>query len=294
MPLINDMTREEVVSKLQELARNLGTDTLRQEDIKRAGFIYDVQINFKNIKSALTESGLKPSRLGSAMATTNEELLEHIRRLQKKQGCPPTIMDLRREGKFSDKIYESRFGSFPEARAIALGGALSTTSNKTQKPGESNDMGDHFNFIGKAGEMYVISELLYRDYNANLALIDTGIDVIATKNDKTFYFQVKNVSFKNTNIRTISVTKSSFINNQRGNMFYMFVLQEESKKRVLVIPYQNIHQYIQKEIIQFDEQKRQFNISISIADNTVKIKSASDSQADEEVKHMVEDWKIIV
>lgn len=204
------------------------------------------------------------------------------------------IIDLRREGKFSDKIYETRFGSFPEARAIALGGTLPTQSKRTQKPGDSDNMGDHYNYMGKAGEMYVISELLYRDYNANLALVDSGVDVIATKNDKTFYFQVKNVSFKNTNIRTIPITKSSFINNQRGNMFYMFVLQKENEKKVLIVPYQNIHQYIQKEILQFDEQKRQFNISISITDGTVKIKSASDDQSDEEVKHMLEDWKIIV
>ena len=76
-------------------------------------------------------------------------------------------------------------------------------------------------------------------------------------------------------------------------MYYMFVLQMESEKKVLIVPYQNIHQYIQKEIIQFDEQKKQFNITISIADNTVKIHSASNTQRDEEVKHMVEDWKVI-
>ena len=286
--------QKEVIAKLQELARQLGTDTLRQKDIQKAGFFYQVQLSFGGkLKPALAAAGLKPSRLGEAMSTTDEELLQHIQDLQKKLGRPPVIIDLRREGKFSDKIYETRFGSFPEARAIALGGTPPTQSKRNQKPGDSDNMGDHFNYIGKAGEMYIISELLYQDYNANLALVDTGVDVIATKNDKTFYFQVKNVSFKNTNIRTVPITKSSFINNQRGNMYYMFVLQMESEKKVLIVPYQNIHQYIQKEIIQFDEQKKQFNITISIADNTVKIHSASNTQRDEEVKHMVEDWKVI-
>ena len=286
--------KEEVISKLQKLAKELGTNTLRQEDIKKAGFYYKIQKNFSKLSIALKQAGLKSSRLGNAMATTDEELQEHIRYLHKKLGVAPTIMDLRREGKFSDKIYESRFASFPEARALALGETSSTVPNKKQKPGDSNNAGDHFSYIGKAGEMYIVSELLYRDFNANLALIDTGVDVIATKNDKTFYFQVKNVSFKNTNIRTIPITKSSFINNQRGNMYYMFVLQEEDRKRVLIVPYQNIHQYIQQEIIQFDEQKRQFNITISIANDTVKINSALSSQQAAEVKHMIEDWKIIV
>lgn len=289
------MAKDNVIRKLQELAKKLGTDTLRREDIQKAGFLYQLDMEFGGkIKPALTAAGLKPSRLGEAMSTTEEELLQHIRDLQKKLGRPPIIIDLRREGKFSDKIYETRFGSFPEARAIALGGAPPTQIKKNQKPGDSDSIGDHFNYIGKAGEMYIISELLYQDYNANLALVDTGVDVIATKNDKTYYFQVKNVSFKNTNTRTVPITKSSFINNQRGNMYYMFVLQTENEKKVLIVPYQNIHQYIQKEIIQFDEQKRQFNITISIADNTVKIHSSLNTQRDEDVKHMVGDWKVIV
>lgn len=288
------MNREEIINKLQELAKKLGTNTLRRKDIQKAGFIYQVDMEFGGkIGPALQAAGLKPSRLGEAMSTSDEKLLQHIRDLQKKLERPPTIIELRREGKFSDKIYETRFGSFPEARAIALGGTPPVQSKRTQKPGDSDNVGDHFNYIGKAGEMYIISELLYHDYNANLALVDTGVDVIATKNDKTFYFQVKNVSFKNTNIRTVPITKSSFINNQRGNMYYMFVLQMENEKKVLIVPYQNIHQYIQKEIIQFDEQKRQFNITISIANNTYKIHSASNTQHDEDVKHMVEDWKVI-
>lgn len=288
------MTKEELITKLQQLAENLGTNTLRQEDIKKAGFYYQLQLNFQSISTALIAAGLQSSRLGNAMATPDEELLEHIRYLHKKLGNPPTIMDLRRENKFSDKIYETRFGSFPEARALALGEIPSAPSSKKQKPGDSDNADNHSNYIGKAGEMYIVSELLYRDFNANLALIDTGVDVIATKNDNTFYFQVKNVSFRNTNNRTIPITKSSFINNQKGNMYYMFVLQEEDKKRVLIVPYQNIHQYIQQEIIQFDEQKRQFNITISIADNTVKINSASSNLQPADVKHMVEDWKVIV
>jgi hypothetical protein len=69
----------------------------------------------------------------------------------------------------------------------------------------------------------------------------------------------------------------------------MFVLQREQGKNVLIVPYHNIHQYIQREIIQFDEQKRQFNITISVANNTVKINSATEGQHDEDVRHMVDD-----
>lgn len=114
------MTKQEVIDKLKELAKKLGTDTLRQKDIREAGFIYQVQLNFGGkIGPALNAAGLKSTRLEKAMSTSEDDLLQHIRDLQKKLRRPPTIIDLRREGKFSDKIYETRFGSFPEARAIA-------------------------------------------------------------------------------------------------------------------------------------------------------------------------------
>ncbi|GEM_PF-2726105 len=101
------MDKQEVIAKLQELAKKLGTDTLRQEDIKKAGFFYQVTLNFGGkIKPALMAAGLKTSRLGEAMSTTEEELLQHIRDLRKKLGRPPVIIDLRRERKFSDKIFK--------------------------------------------------------------------------------------------------------------------------------------------------------------------------------------------
>lgn len=127
------MTEEQkrVISKLRKLAKELGTDTLRRKDIQKAGFIYQMDMAFGGkIKPALEAAGLKPSRLGEAMSTTDKELLQHIRDLQIKLGKQPTIIDLRREGKFSDRIYESRFDSFPRARAIALGGIKSTAEWK--------------------------------------------------------------------------------------------------------------------------------------------------------------------
>lgn len=46
-------------------------------------------------------------------------------------------------------------------------------------------------FLGKAGEMAVISELLFWGYNASAMLVDSGIDVVASKGGKYFHIQVK-------------------------------------------------------------------------------------------------------
>lgn len=51
-------------------------------------------------------------------------------------------------------------------------------------------------YIGKAGECAVISELMFRGYNANTMLLDEGIDIIATKDNIYYYIQVKTTYIK--------------------------------------------------------------------------------------------------
>lgn len=56
---------------------------------------------------------------------------------------------------------------------------------KRQKP--ETDASDTM-FIGKAGEMAVIAELLYQGYTANTMIVDQGIDVVASRDNK-FYIK---------------------------------------------------------------------------------------------------------
>lgn len=52
------------------------------------------------------------------------------------------------------------------------------------------------NFIGKAGECAVMSELLFRGYNSNLMMVDDGVDIVASKNNMYYFIQVKSTSIK--------------------------------------------------------------------------------------------------
>lgn len=52
-------------------------------------------------------------------------------------------------------------------------------------------------YIGTAGEMAVISELMFHGYNANKMFIDEGIDIVATKNNIYSYIQVKTTCMEN-------------------------------------------------------------------------------------------------
>lgn len=51
-------------------------------------------------------------------------------------------------------------------------------------------------FMGRAGEYVVMSELMYRGYNATRMPIDNGIDIVAVKNNIYYYIQVKTTTIK--------------------------------------------------------------------------------------------------
>lgn len=100
-------------------------------------------------------------------------------------------------------------------------------------------------YIGRAGECAVMSELMFRGYNANRMMIDEGIDIVAVKNNIYYYVQVKTVAMKNgkvyaqigierfdqyigAQIRYIIVVR--YINKGLpDNMFFTFTSQEIEK-----------------------------------------------------------------
>lgn len=52
-------------------------------------------------------------------------------------------------------------------------------------------------YIGRAGECAVMSELMFRGYNANRMMIDEGVDIVAVKDNLYYYVQVKTSFIKN-------------------------------------------------------------------------------------------------
>lgn len=78
------------------------------------------------------------------------------------------------------------------------------------------DTGVSTDFIGRAGECAVMSELLYRGYNANRMMVDEGVDIIAEKNNIYYYIQVKTTSVRDGRIyASLPIGQfAQFINNQ--------------------------------------------------------------------------------
>ncbi len=98
-------------------------------------------------------------------------------------------------------------------------------------------------FIGKAGEMSVISELLFWGYNASAMLVDSGVDVIASRSGKYFHVQVKTSTERDGKFQ-FAIRNSSFTQHHDSTMFYVFVLRRGLSNEYVIIPSSYLHALI--------------------------------------------------
>lgn len=287
------MNKQEVIEKLQDLSVKLHTPRLRQKEIRTVKELeYGIRSNFSGIAEALTVAGLEPSPLAEKMATSNKELLFYIFNLGRKLEKRPTVIDIRRDRRFSEVIFSKRFGDVKKAYELALR-SLGSKTKRQQPDKQILKFPNKGLFIGRAAEIYIVAELMYRGFNASLLPVDLGIDVVAVKDNKTFYFQVKNISFDRSNSRSIPITASSFLKNQSTNVFYAFVLQLGQDKQVLILPFLKIRELINEGIIRLDKESKDFLLGILRSDQLVQIKS-KDKAKTTDVSSYLDDWGIIV
>lgn len=77
-------------------------------------------------------------------------------------------------------------------------------------------------FTGAAGEFSVMSELLFRGFNASKMTVDDGIDLVASKDSKYFHIQVKTANERDGSFLA-TIKTSAF--QHASNVFYIIVLR---------------------------------------------------------------------
>ncbi len=83
-------------------------------------------------------------------------------------------------------------------------------------------------FTGSAGEYAVMSELLFRGFNASKMTVDDGIDVVASLADKYFHVQVKTANEK-AGAYLATIKTAAF--QHASNVFYIVVLRTNAGMR---------------------------------------------------------------
>ncbi|MBV5341116.1 MAG: hypothetical protein J0665_16425 [Deltaproteobacteria bacterium] len=109
-------------------------------------------------------------------------------------------------------------------------------------------------YIGKAGEAAVMSELLFYGFNASAMAVDDGIDIIASKNNKYFHIQVKTSTPSDNWTFGFSIKKSSFVAKDSFQTFYVFLLRGCDNSRYyndyLILPSSEVRKLIGVGIIE--------------------------------------------
>ncbi len=84
-------------------------------------------------------------------------------------------------------------------------------------------------FEGAAGETAVISELLFREFNANRMMVDKGIDVVASKDNVYRYIQVKTSYIKDGGRIIWTIKKERFDVNIQKALKYILVARVKER-----------------------------------------------------------------
>jgi len=114
-------------------------------------------------------------------------------------------------------------------------------------------------YTGKGGEYLVASKLLFLGYNVSILAIDSGVDLVAIKDEKPFHMQVKTAHLKG-NRYSFNISKASVDRHSHGGVFYVFVLREETSTQgaesFLIFPFNTIEEYISRGYIKPHRNRR--------------------------------------
>ena len=276
------MTPDEVIYNLKKLALKLRQKKyITLKDIGTVpGLEYYTYYHFKRLANALRAAGLPSSKLASSMNIKSEDLLNYLRDLRNELGHNPTMYDIYRDEKIFKKYSETKISwAILRTRFNGLRNALEQLNDKqkddkkTLSKGINREYSKFFQntnrFYGEGAELHVTAELLYHEFQAANIPVDEGLDILAVKNNKTFYFQVKHKDLNSNN--PIKLTRSSFERNGGGSVYYIFVLLSEKKRDFLILPYHIVNDWIREKLA--EEQEKEYLIQIKKEGEEYKFKN---------------------
>lgn len=144
-------------------------------------------------------------------------------------------------------------------------------------------------YIGKGGEHAVMSELLFRGYNASLMAVDVGVDILATKESEIFHIQVKtrNISRRHEAFH-FNIRIASFERHNTGKTFYVFVLRENGKLDYIILPLLEIEKAIEQEFVHVVGKGKLYRITITRRQGKIYL-----GRRENEVSYYLNRWDII-
>ena len=81
-----------------------------------------------------------------------------------------------------------------------------------------------------------MSELLFWGFNASLMAVDTGIDIVASKDNLYHHLQVKTAARKDDGKFSFSIKSASFDVHDKNNTYYVFLMRYGNNNIYAVVP----------------------------------------------------------
>lgn len=132
-------------------------------------------------------------------------------------------------------------------------------------------------FVGPGGELLVQSELLFRRYEVSKPVPDIGVDIVARKDDKTFYIQVKTRNMAE-GPYSYDIKKQSFERTPKQGTYYVFVMRNPSAGSAdfIVLPHAEMAAMIKRgDIRQTKRQPASYQVIFTQKSGAVECKGRS-------------------
>lgn len=226
----------------------------------------DRPLHYKEITRLALEKGILETEGATPDASMNAQI----------------VMDIKNKGKLSDfiKTAPSTYSINPAKPQI------------TKEPEEDQEQEEKLavesGYIGKAGEYLVCSELLFRGFNASTMSVDTGLDIVATKENRLYGIQVKTARLNKFNTYVFDVRKVSFERHNSGSTFYIFVLYSEKKTNFLILPYFEVEKKVHEKAVLEVGHGLRYRINIKLRNNSVYL-----GTLDHEMNYFLNNWSVL-
>jgi hypothetical protein len=118
--------------------------------------------------------------------------------------------------------------------------------------------------------------------------VDTGLDIVATRDNKLFGIQVKTSNLNQYNTYVSTVRKVSFEKHGSNNVYYIFVLHTAKENNFLIFPFYELEKKVHEKAILEVNQKTAYRVNIKFRDNTVYL-----GNKEHDVSYFLNNWGII-
>ena len=143
-------------------------------------------------------------------------------------------------------------------------------------------------FMGTGGEFAVASELLFQGFNASIMSVDTGIDVVAVKNKKTYNVQVKTSTQYNIGLYMFDIRKVSLDKHNFPNVYYIFVLRDDDKNQYVIFPMTEIEKSIKEKYFYFVKSHGKYRVRFKFYKDKLTL-----GKKNNDISKYLNNWDII-